>query len=42
LLGGKEEEIKLLDYSKVKALILEGIKELTKRVTKLENKKKKK
>jgi hypothetical protein len=42
LLGGKEEEIKLLDYSKVTALLLEGIKELTKRVTKLENKKKKK
>jgi hypothetical protein len=42
LLGGKEEEIKLLDYSKVTALLLEGIKELTKRVTKLENKRKKK
>ncbi len=42
LLGGKEEEIKLLDYSKVTALLLEGIKELTKRITKLENKRKKK
>ena len=42
LLGGKEEEIKLLDYSKVTALLLEGIKELTERVTKLENKRKKK
>jgi hypothetical protein len=34
----RREEIKLLDYSKVTALLLEGIKELTKRVTKLENK----
>jgi hypothetical protein len=42
LLGGKEEEIKLLDYAKVNALLVEGIKELTKRVTKLENKNKKK
>jgi hypothetical protein len=42
LLGGKEEEIKLLDYSKVTALLLEGIKELTERVVKLENKRKKK
>jgi hypothetical protein len=42
LLGGKEEEIKLLDYSKVTSLLLEGIKELTERVTKLENKRKKK
>lgn len=39
LLGGKEEEIKLLDYAKVNALLVEGIKELTKRVIKLENKK---
>ena len=42
LLGGKEEEIKLLDYAKVNALLVEGIKELTKRVAKLENKNKKK
>jgi hypothetical protein len=42
LLGGKEEEIKLLDYAKVNVLLVEGIKELTKRVTKLENKNKKK
>lgn len=42
LLGGKEEEIKLLDYSKVTALLIEGIKELTDRVIKLENKRKKK
>jgi hypothetical protein len=39
LLGGKEEEIKLLDYAKVNVLLVEGIKELTKRVIKLENKK---
>ena len=39
LLGGKEEEIKLLDYAKVNALLVEGFKELTKRVIKLENKK---
>jgi hypothetical protein len=42
LLGGKEEEILLLDYSKVTALLIEGIKELTDRVSKLENKRKKK
>ncbi len=41
-LGERREEIKLLDYSKVTALLLEGIKELTERVTKLENKRKKK
>jgi hypothetical protein len=42
MLGNKEEEIKLLDYSKVTALLLEGIKELTERVSKLESKRKKK
>lgn len=42
LLGGKEEEVKLLDYSKVTTLLIEGIKELTDRVSKLENKRKKK
>jgi hypothetical protein len=42
MLGDKEEEIKLLDYSKVTALLLEGIKELTERVSKLESKRKKK
>jgi hypothetical protein len=41
-LGERREEIKLLDYSKVTALLLEGIKELTERVAKLENKRKKK
>ena len=41
LIGGVEEEIKLLDYSKVTALLLEGIKELSDRVAKLESKKKK-
>jgi hypothetical protein len=41
LIGGIEEEIKLLDYSKVTALLLEAIKELNDRVVKLESKKKK-
>jgi hypothetical protein len=40
MLGGKEEEIMLLDYSKVTALLIEGIKELKDRVSKLENKRK--
>jgi hypothetical protein len=38
MLGGKEEQIKLLDYSKVTALLLEAIKELNDKVKKLENK----
>ena len=38
----KEEKIKLLDYSKVTAILIEAIKELNDKVTKLENKKKKK
>jgi hypothetical protein len=42
MLGGKEEEIKLLDYSKVTALLIEAIKELNDKVTKIENKRKKK
>lgn len=42
MLGGKEEEIMLLDYSKVTALLIEGIKELKDRVSKLENKRKRK
>ena len=42
VLSNKEEKIKLLDYSKVTALLLEAIKELNDKVTKLENKKKKK
>ena len=41
LIGGVEEEIKLLDYSKLTALLLVGIKELNDRVTKLEKKNKK-
>ena len=42
VLLNKEEKIKLLDYSKVTALLIEAIKELNDKVTKLENKKKKK
>ena len=42
MLLNKEEKIKLLDYSKVTALLIEAIKELNDKVTKLENKKKKK
>ena len=41
LIEGIEEEIKLLDYSKVTALLIEAVKELSDRVTKLESKKKK-
>jgi predicted nuclease of predicted toxin-antitoxin system len=42
VLSNKEEKIKLLDYSKVTAILIEAIKELNDKVTKLENKKKKK
>ena len=42
VLSNKEEKIKLLDYSKVTAILIEAIKELNNKVTKLENKKKKK
>lgn len=42
MLGGKEEEILLLDYSKVTALLIEAVKELNDKVKKLENKRKKK
>jgi hypothetical protein len=37
-LNGNEEQIKLLDYSKVTALLLEAIKELNERIKILENK----
>jgi hypothetical protein len=42
VLSNKEEKIKLLDYSKVTAILIEAIKELNDKVTKLENKRKKK
>ena len=42
VLSNKEEKIKLLDYSKVTVILIEAIKELNDKVTKLENKKKKK
>jgi len=42
MLGGKEEEIILLDYSKVTALLIEAVKELNNKVKKLENKRNKK
>ena len=42
VLSNKEEKIKLLDYSKVTAILIEAIKELNDKITKLENKKKKK
>ena len=42
VLSNKEEKIKLLDYSKVTAILIEAFKELNDKVTKLENKKKKK
>jgi hypothetical protein len=42
VLSNKEEKIKLLDYSKVTAILIEAIKELNNKITKLENKKKKK
>ncbi len=42
ILSNKEEKIKLLDYSKVTAILIEAIKELNDKVTKLENKRKKK
>ena len=38
----KEEDIKLLDYSKVTALLIEAVKELNDKVKKLENKRNKK
>jgi hypothetical protein len=38
MLNGKEEQIKLLDYSKVTALLLEAIKELNERIKILESK----
>lgn len=41
-LNGIEEKILLLDYSKITALLVEGIKELNDKVKKLENKRKKK
>ena len=42
VLSNKEEKIKLLDYSKVTVILIEAIKELNDKVTKLENKNKKK
>jgi hypothetical protein len=42
VLSNKEEKIKLLDYSKVTVILIEAIKELNNKITKLENKKKKK
>ena len=42
MLKGKEENIKLLDYSKVTALLIEAVKELNDKVKKLENKRNKK
>ena len=42
ILDGKDEEIMLLDYSKVTALLIEAVKELNDKVKKLENKRKKK
>ena len=41
-LDGEEQKILLLDYSKLTALLIEGIKELNDKVKKLENKRKKK
>ena len=42
LLNGEEQRILLLDYSKLTALLIEGIKELNKEVKELKSKKKKK
>jgi hypothetical protein len=41
-LNGEEQRILLLDYSKLTALLIEGIKELNKEVKELKSKKKKK